>query len=236
MPKNDSTTSPGDDAADSPPSREEEALKTKSLPFSKSADDPFELKKHVSGIAIIVVVCSLFWAMTKFGPEAGEWFTDRTKAAFGLNADQSDESEADPAPDAENQTEPGKETGQPQLAGKEENAAPLPVPAASPGSNSGSVVNSPPAPANSEAKRNGDPRVANAKQAILDALGGPEKVVVQHLAFSTDEKSMVAAVKLLNGQEAPELKEIFFEQDQFGRYVSTPDSPVGTVIKIWKEE
>ena len=82
----------------------------------------------------------------------------------------------------------------------------------------------------------GDQRIANAKKTIEETLGGPDQVIVQHVAISSDEKTMVAAVKLTNPDGSTRLEEIFFEQDDFGRYISTKDSPVTTVIKIWKQE
>ena len=82
----------------------------------------------------------------------------------------------------------------------------------------------------------GDPRIANATKTILETLGGPEKVIVQHVAISSDDTSMVAAIKLIEPDGTFRLEEIFFEQDDFGRYISAEDSPVEPVIKIWKQE
>ena len=55
-----------------------------------------------------------------------------------------------------------------------------------------------------------DPRLARAKETIVDTLGGPDKVVVQHVAISTDEKSMVAAVRLVQADGSHRREEILF--------------------------
>lgn len=78
---------------------------------------------------------------------------------------------------------------------------------------------------------NEDPRVRGARNQISRALG--EGFSVEHVAFSRDDSAMVAALRLT---DSGEILEIYFEMDEFGRYVSVPDSPVDKEIKIWKEQ
>lgn len=80
-------------------------------------------------------------------------------------------------------------------------------------------------------KSMGDPRVTNARIQISKALG--EKASVEHVAFSRDDSTMVAAIRMT---DSGEILEIYFEMDEFGRYISVPDSPVDKEIKIWKKQ
>ena len=159
-----------------------------------SKPDPFELKNHIRGISLLVVVCALLWILSKFGPGGADWVGNQTKALFGL--------------------EPVEESPRPREIKASKKSEPKEDP---------EVISS-------------DPRIANAKQTIVETLGGPDRVIVQHIAISSDEKTMVAALKLTDPDGTIRLEEIFFEQDDFGRYISTEDSPVKTVIKIWKQE
>ena len=79
-------------------------------------------------------------------------------------------------------------------------------------------------------------KIEIARGQILEALGGPEKVVVKHVAISKDETSLVAAVIFQDAPPPQKLVEIYFEQDNYERYVSMPDSPVPNVIKIWIQQ
>lgn len=82
-----------------------------------------------------------------------------------------------------------------------------------------------------------NPRNIDARRQLLEALGGPEKAVIQHLSFSKDESMMVAAVRFLHPSPGqPEKAEIYFEIDELDRYVSTPQSPIPEPIKIYKPE
>lgn len=70
---------------------------------------------------------------------------------------------------------------------------------------------------------------------IIEQMGGAEKVEVRHLAISDDEKRMVAALRLAGEGGEARLIEVFFERDEFGRYLSTEDSPVDVPLKLWSE-
>ncbi len=82
----------------------------------------------------------------------------------------------------------------------------------------------------------GTSKIEIARAQILEALGGPEKVVVKHVAISKDEKSLVAGVIFLDAPTPTKLVEIYFDQDEFDRYISVPDSPVPQEIKIWIQQ
>ena len=156
--------------------------------------DPFEIKNHIRGLLMLLVVAALLWGLSKFGPRGADWLGNQTKALFALKAD-------------------------------EETIGVIETRQESPG-----VSNQ-----NNDSS-GGDSKIAHAKKTIIETLGGADHVTVQHIAISGDEKTMVAAVKLIDPDGSDRLEEIFFEQDDFGRYISTKDSPVTTVIKIWKQE
>ncbi|MDF1862852.1 MAG: hypothetical protein P1U87_21730 [Verrucomicrobiales bacterium] len=70
---------------------------------------------------------------------------------------------------------------------------------------------------------------------IVEQMGGPDRVEVRHLALADDEKKMVAALQVIDNEGNSRLIEVFFERDEFGRYLSTGDSPVDQPLKLWKE-
>lgn len=71
---------------------------------------------------------------------------------------------------------------------------------------------------------------------IVEQLGGPDRAEVRHLAVSDDESRMVVALKIFDEKGKGKLIELFFERDEFGRYLSEEDSPVETKITVWKDE
>ncbi|MEM7601040.1 MAG: hypothetical protein AAF357_06445 [Verrucomicrobiota bacterium] len=73
------------------------------------------------------------------------------------------------------------------------------------------------------------------RQQIIEQLGGEEKVEVRHLALSQDETRMVVALKIKAVEAGSGLVEVFFEQDEFGRFLSTDDSPLDELLKLWSE-
>lgn len=70
---------------------------------------------------------------------------------------------------------------------------------------------------------------------IVEQLAGMGEVEVSHLAISEDETEMVAALRVEKEGSEARLFEVFFERDKFGRYISTPDSPVDVELKLWQE-
>ena len=112
-------------------------------------------------------------------------------------------------------------------AGEKENAeTPAPAPAVAQNDNSA------PFPA---APQMVTPSTDRFRSQIMEQMGGAEKVEVRHLAISDDEKRMVAALRLAGEGGEAELIEVFFERDEFGRYLSTEDSPVDVPLKLWSE-
>jgi hypothetical protein len=73
------------------------------------------------------------------------------------------------------------------------------------------------------------------RQQILEQLSSAGRVEVRHLALSDDETRMVAALQLTEESGESRLVEVFFERDEFGRYLSTDDSPIGISLKLWSE-
>lgn len=73
------------------------------------------------------------------------------------------------------------------------------------------------------------------REQIVEQLGGADRVEVRHLALSDDETRLVAALQLTDDEGGKELVEVFFERDEFGRYLSTDDSPVDHPLKLWAE-
>lgn len=71
---------------------------------------------------------------------------------------------------------------------------------------------------------------------IVEQLGGPDRAEVRHLAVSDDGSRMVVALKIFDEKGKGKLIELFFERDEFGRYLSEEDSPVETKITVWKDE
>ncbi|MEM6279958.1 MAG: hypothetical protein AAF733_10800, partial [Verrucomicrobiota bacterium] len=72
------------------------------------------------------------------------------------------------------------------------------------------------------------------KAQLAEQLGGEVVAEVRHLALSDDEARMVAAITWKDGRQPP-LVEIFFERDEFGRYLSTEDAPLEAPITLWAE-
>ncbi|MDF1826538.1 MAG: hypothetical protein P1U68_17980 [Verrucomicrobiales bacterium] len=73
------------------------------------------------------------------------------------------------------------------------------------------------------------------REQIVEQLGGSGTVELRHLAISDDREKMVAALELAEESGGKRLIEIFFERDEFGRYLSTEDSPLDFQIKLWGE-
>jgi len=73
------------------------------------------------------------------------------------------------------------------------------------------------------------------RQQIVEQLGGVGRAEVRHLAVSDDETRLVAALEVTSPEGAKKLIEVFFERDEFGRYLSSDDSPVDTPLKLWAE-
>ncbi|MDF1741078.1 MAG: hypothetical protein P1U86_18090 [Verrucomicrobiales bacterium] len=76
---------------------------------------------------------------------------------------------------------------------------------------------------------------AEFKSQIIEQLGGIDKVEVRHLAVSDDGERIVAALKLGDGPAGGSLIEVFFDRDEFGRFISTEDSPVSERLVLWGE-
>ncbi len=76
---------------------------------------------------------------------------------------------------------------------------------------------------------------AHFKSQIIEQLGGAEKVEVRHLAVSDDGERIVAALKLGKAPAGGGLVEVFFDRDEFGRFISTEDSPVSERLVLWSE-
>ncbi|MEM1444394.1 MAG: hypothetical protein AAGF67_18760, partial [Verrucomicrobiota bacterium] len=79
-----------------------------------------------------------------------------------------------------------------------------------------------------------DGKLGHFRSQLVEQLGGDSVVTVRHLALSDDESRMVAAIAWKDGRE-PALAEIFFERDEFGRYLSSDDAAVKTQIKLWSD-
>jgi hypothetical protein len=170
-------------------------------------EDPFDLKKATSGILVLVVVCSILWALSKFGPTGANWISSQTQQLLGIDSGTPVEVDI-PKPSEPIVAEPPEP---PVLSTPQ----PVPVP--------------------EKGKVTGNPKIDNARRQLIEALGGPEKALVKHIAISEDEKSMVAAVRFLQDDKPDEMLEIYFDKDNFGRYISAPDAPVDQEIKIWNE-
>ncbi|MEM6915314.1 MAG: hypothetical protein AAF491_02015 [Verrucomicrobiota bacterium] len=72
------------------------------------------------------------------------------------------------------------------------------------------------------------------RKQLVEQLGGDSVVVVRHLALSDEEDRMVAAIAWKDGRE-PALAEVFFERDEFGRYLSSEGAVSDSEIKLWSE-
>lgn len=73
------------------------------------------------------------------------------------------------------------------------------------------------------------------REQIIEQMGGADLAEVRHLAISDDQEKMVVALQITDTSGERQLIEVFFERDEFGRYLSTADSPVETQLKIWSE-
>ncbi len=70
---------------------------------------------------------------------------------------------------------------------------------------------------------------------IVEQFGGAEKVEIRHLSVSNDSERMVVALKVHHESEDSALIEVFFERDDFRRYISSEDSPVPEKLVLWSE-
>lgn len=73
---------------------------------------------------------------------------------------------------------------------------------------------------------------------IVEQLGGPDRVEVRHLAASDDGARLVAAVRFGDGDgegPGPRLLEIYFERDEFGRFLSEDSEFVDERLTLWSE-
>jgi len=70
---------------------------------------------------------------------------------------------------------------------------------------------------------------------IIEQLGGPQRAEVRHLAISDDGERIVAALKLKSEDGGGSLIEVFFERDEFGRFLSSEESPVSGRLTLWGE-
>ncbi|MDF1656574.1 MAG: hypothetical protein P1U58_03110 [Verrucomicrobiales bacterium] len=73
------------------------------------------------------------------------------------------------------------------------------------------------------------------REQIIEQMGGQDLVEVRHLAISDDKEKMVVALQVTDASGEKQLVEMFFERDEFGRYLSTADSPGETQLKLWAE-
>ncbi|MDF1814634.1 MAG: hypothetical protein P1V20_20680, partial [Verrucomicrobiales bacterium] len=85
-----------------------------SAPESPNTETP--MRTGAGGILILIVVCTILWALFTFGPKGANWLTDVTQDVFGLNETA--------APDAE---PVGKSTEPEQKSLPVEPPAPVPV-------------------------------------------------------------------------------------------------------------
>ncbi|MDF1751519.1 MAG: hypothetical protein P1U89_01970 [Verrucomicrobiales bacterium] len=177
-----------------------------------TARDPLEIKSVATGVMLLVAVCSVFWVIAKLGPIGADWLNVQTQKLTGIQA-------VSPSPSSETTPEPAPE---PAAEPKPEPVIPVAPPAAPPVT----PPNPTPPPKLSHTE--------SARQQIQEALGGPEKVVVRHIAISEDELSMVAAINFLESDNPKKLVEIYFTKDEFRRYKSTEDSPVDEEITVWE--
>ena len=80
-----------------------------------------------------------------------------------------------------------------------------------------------------------DPPKADYRAQIVEQLGGPERAEVRYLALSDDSSEMVVSLKVTDAEGEEKLIEVFFERDNFGRYLSTGDSPLESQLTLWTD-
>jgi hypothetical protein len=158
--------------------------------------DPLELKKSLSGIAGLALICGFLWILSSLGPKGAKWISTQTTEILGVKEPPATPPDTAPSTQQPTQNQPSKENQEPAASSK----------------------------------------IETARAQLLEALGGPEKVVVKHIAISQDEKALVAGVIYRDTPPPAKLVEIYFDQDEFNRYVSRPDSPVAQEIKIWIQQ
>ena len=125
----------------------------------------------------------------------------------------------------------GQLLGSEESAGKGEDAEKEPAP--EPGNRESEAAGSVSQAGGKEKK----PPAANSdyRSQIVEQLGGPDRAEVRYLALSDDASGIVASLKVTAENGEADLVEVFFERDNFGRYISTEDSPIDTKLTLWTE-
>jgi hypothetical protein len=165
-------------------------------------------KSQVLGLVTLLPVLGLLWLALTWTPKLGDWMGSKADWILGEESMAEDETVgAVPGETNPLLADPPGESTEPESGEKSPPEKPGP----------------------------GDSMVVGFRSQIVEQLGGAGRVEVRHLALSEDEARMVAALKLLDSDGKSELVEVFFEQDEFGRFHSVEYSPIEKPVKLWSE-
>ena len=194
-----------------------ETEKEPESPLSAAEGEPASPKNQLVALLTLLPVLGVLWLVMQYLPKLGDWMGDKAEsvvgaATVGENSDSKADASVEAAPQ-ENSTDtvatPPSESGRPASIDSE--------------ASSHALVSE------SSAEK------AGLKAQIIEQLGGSNNVEVRHLAISDDSERMVAALKINDDSGAGGLVEVFFDRDEFGRFISSGDSPVPEKLVLWSE-
>lgn len=183
-----------------------EREKDPETPSSEDSKEPASPKNQLVALLTLLPVLGVLWLVMTYLPKFGDWMGDKADSVV--------------------QTVTGDESSEATVVGDRvepsEKAAPIEATVAA-------VAN--------ERANNGVSLLATAefKTQIIEQLGGSQKAEVRHLAISDDGERIVAALKLKSEDGGGSLVEVFFERDEFGRFLSTEESPIPDRLTLWGE-
>lgn len=199
-------------------------------PAREDEDGTPDLGDSLRAALVLLPVLGVLWLVITYLPHFGDWMGEKADAVVeSVEGGSAGESVPDePAP-----REPGVEAPE---GGVDPETPESPAARDGSGGKAGESGSTADPPGTSVGTEASDDSLAPFRRQILEQLGGPERVEVRHLARSDDGARMVAALRL-SGEagEAARLVEVFFERDDFGRYLSTEDAPVESRLTLWPE-
>ena len=202
-------------------------------PEKNPAEQKAEMKSQMMGLVTLLVVFGLLWGLVKVMPSLGEKLNSGI-SSWSSKGDGESEPEEGAMPNTETEGHASKVDDKVEPAPVAAALKPEIEKAVEPAPVLAAELN-PASPAEVVAEASADPIPKDeVKSQILEAIGGAERGQVRHVSFSDDASKMIASLKMTPESGEAKLIEVIFERDDFGRYISSENSPLDTPIKIWK--
>lgn len=186
-------------------------------PSAVELKEPASPKNQLVALLTLLPVLAVLWLVIQYLPKFGDWMGAKADSVVSAVS-----GEGGSSPDANGPEGPSSQDESINAVAALPAESGQSILKKSPIESHGSVSDSTPMKAGFEAQ-------------IIDQLGGSGKVAMRHLAISDDNERMVAALKINDESGGNDLIEVFFDRDEFGRFVSTEDSPVSEKLVIWSE-